>query len=428
MRALREFEAGAEEADDAAAECAARLNELVEERTRELAAANARLKRSEALLAHAQRLSLTGSFAWCPESGAMFWSEQTYRLFEMDPDQPLTPDDIYARLDPRDEQAFRDTVNAARASGEDIDREFRVRTRGGEPRYLRFQIRADRDAEGRLEYFGAIQDVSERRRAERVALQNERRMAEIRSEVAHASRLATVGQLSAAISHDVRQPLSSVVLNGHAGKNWLAGDPPNIAGAIRALDKILAAGERATDILNRTRSFAKKEPPQKTPVNINAVIVDAIGLIESDARRRVVTIATELASRLQEPFADRVQVQQVVMNLLVNAMEALEALDTGAARHVLVRSWNENDREIGVSVGDTGPGVPSDQRGRLFDAFYTTKRDGMGMGLAICRDIIEAHGGRLWVDADRSGGSTFTFILPLEAACDGRAGHEDGAR
>lgn len=387
-----------------------------------LAASNARLRRNQELLLCAQRLSLTGSFEWHPATGLMLWSAETYRLFAIEPGVPLTPELVYDRIHPLDERAFRDTVSAAREGAVDIDREFRVKSADEAGRNLHFMIRARRGAEGRLEYIGAIQDVTQQRREEVGRLESELRIAELRSQATHANRLATVGQLSAAISHDVRQPLASVVISSRAGLNWLSGDSPNIEGARRAFERTLAGGLRATEILERTKSFASKDPPSKATVRIDDIIADTIALVEPDAVQRGITIRTDLEAGLAMPCADRSQIRQVVINLLVNAMDAISELDHDR-RRVTLATWTESPEEVGIGVCDLGPGVSEGERDRLFEAFYTTKPGGMGTGLAICRDIIEAHGGRLWVAPNEPVGARFTFTLPLEPLCDGRASH-----
>lgn len=394
------------------AESAVELDRLVAERTRALAEANENLRKSEVQLAEAQRLSLTGSFIWCPTTGFMHWSAQTYRLFDYDPAMPLEPDRIYERILPDDEQGFRDVIEKARTSTGDFDCEFRVKSADGMGRSLHFVIRARYEPDGCLAYYGAIQDVTERRRAEQEAVRRERRMAEMRNELAHANRLATVGQLSTSISHDVRQPLASLVLSSRAGLNWLACAQPNINAARIAFERIQAAGQRASEILDRTKAFARKAQPSKEFVEINTIVADTVALIAPDARRRAIAVSADLTEGLAAPFSDRVQIQQVILNLAVNAMEAMDGPHEGP-RQVMIRTWKASEDAVGVGVCDTGPGVPQERRGRLFDAFYTTKPGGMGMGLAICRDIIEAHGGKLWMVPNEPGGAAFHLTLPL---------------
>jgi signal transduction histidine kinase len=228
-----------------------------------------------------------------------------------------------------------------------------------------------------------------------------------------------VGQLSTSISHDVRQPLASLVLSSRAGLNWLACAQPNIDAARIAFERIQAAGQRASEILDRTKAFARKAQPSKEFVEINTIVADTVALIAPDARRRAIAVSADLTEGLAAPFSDRVQIQQVILNLAVNAMEAMDGPHEGP-RQVVIRTWKSSEDAIGVGVCDTGPGVPQERRGRLFDAFYTTKPGGMGMGLTICRDIVEAHGGKLWMVPNEPEGAAFHLTLPLLSDRDGR--------
>jgi PAS domain S-box-containing protein len=255
-----------------------------------------------------------------------------------------------------------------------------------------------------------ILDLSERKRAEEAARRSEQRYRQVQSELAHANRVATVGHLSAAISHDVRQPLVGVVTSASAGLNWLAADPPNIGAARRALERVVREGHRAAEVLDRTRALVKKVPPKTEIVGINDVISDAVVVISAEALQRNVALQIELEEDLPPVLADRVQLQQVILNLIINAIEAMSTVD--GRRELTVVSGKDPQGLIYVAVRDTGPGVPQELHSKLFDAFYSTKSDGMGMGLAISRTIVEAHGGRVWVSSNEPQGSIFWFSLP----------------
>jgi PAS domain S-box-containing protein len=255
-----------------------------------------------------------------------------------------------------------------------------------------------------------ILDLTERKRAEEAARRSEQRYRQVQSELAHANRVATVGQLSAAISHDVRQPLVGVVTSASAGLNWLAADPPNIGAARRALERVVREGHRAAEVLDRTRALVKKVPPKTQMVGINDVISDAVVVIGAEAVQRNVALQIELEDDLPPVLADRVQLQQVILNLIINAIEAMSTVD--GRRELTVVSGKDPQDLIYVAVRDTGPGVPQELHSKLFDAFYSTKSDGMGMGLAISRTIVEAHGGRVWVSSNEPRGSIFWFSLP----------------
>jgi C4-dicarboxylate-specific signal transduction histidine kinase len=235
----------------------------------------------------------------------------------------------------------------------------------------------------------------------------------IEATLAHANRVATIGQMSAAISHELRQPLSSVVTNSNAALNWLGNEPPNISEARQSLQRIAAEGLRAGKILDRTRRLMKKEPPKREAVDLNALLVETVTLVMPEARLRKVSIQTDLDDHLPTIFVDRVQIQQVVLNLLSNAVEAVGATGS-SSRDVHLTSSYLTPSVANIAVSDTGPGIPHENLTRLFDAFFTTKTDGLGLGLAICRSIVESHGGRLWADAGLSGGATFHVSLPLD--------------
>lgn len=258
-----------------------------------------------------------------------------------------------------------------------------------------------------------IVDLSARRDAEEAARASNRRYRNLQSELAHANRIATVGQMSAAISHELRQPLMGVVSSGSAGLNWLAAEPPNIAAARRALERAVSEGHRAAQVLERTRSLVAKRPPRNGLFDINAVISDTVALTREQISLSHVTLQMELDETLPRVSADRVQVQQVILNLIINAVEAMASTDT-ALRHLRIVSSRDVADLICVSVHDTGPGVPPDLQEKLFEAFYSTKPDGMGMGLAISRSIMESHGGKLWMTSDESHGAVFRLSFPAD--------------
>jgi len=258
-----------------------------------------------------------------------------------------------------------------------------------------------------------ILDLTERKRAEAEARESERRYQQVQIELAHANRVATMGQLAASIAHEVKQPIAAVVTNAQAGLDWLGAQPPNLEAVRETFGYILGDGMRAGDIIDRIRALIKKAPTRKEALKINEVVVEVMALTRSEVVRNGVLVRTQLAEGLPLIQADRVQLQQVILNLIINAVEAMSCVGEGS-RELLISTSRDTSNSVLVSLQDCGPGLDPNAVDRLFQAFYTTKAEGMGMGLAICRSIIEAHGGRMWAGANEPRGAVFQFNLPLE--------------
>jgi PAS domain S-box-containing protein len=259
---------------------------------------------------------------------------------------------------------------------------------------------------------GFALDLTERNRAEAEAHENERRYRDALMELAHAHRTTTMGQLAASIAHEVNQPITATVTNAEAGLSWLAAQPPNLEQVRQSLDGIVNDGLRAGDVIGRIRALVRKEPQQRVALDINAVVVEVVALTRIEIARNRVMVRTLLAEALPPIQADRVQLQQVILNLIMNAIEAMSAMDDGK-RELLISTFRDASNSLSVSVRDSGPGLDPKTMDRMFDAFFTTKSKGMGMGLAICHSIIETHGGRMWAGANEPRGATFQFTLPL---------------
>jgi PAS domain S-box-containing protein len=251
-----------------------------------------------------------------------------------------------------------------------------------------------------------VLDLTERKRAEQT-------LREVQMELAHANRVATMGQLSASIAHEVKQPIAATVTNAQAGQRWLDRQPPDLEKVRQSLDYIVRDGKRASDVIDRIRALVKKAPSRNDRLDINEAIREVIALSEGEATKTGVAVRTDLAAGLPLIEGDRVQLQQVVLNLIINAIQAMSAVSEGG-RELLIGTGADVSGSILVAVQDTGPGLDPSSADRLFKAFYTTKPGGMGMGLAICRSIIEAHGGRLWASANEPRGAVFQFILRAE--------------
>lgn len=267
--------------------------------------------------------------------------------------------------------------------------------------------------EGGNQGVGFVLDLTARRRAEAEARENERRYREALMELAHANRVTTMGQLTASIAHEVNQPIAAVVTNAHAGLRWLGAEPPNLEEVRQTLGCIISDGMRAGDVVRRIRALIKKAPPRKEALEINELVRDVIALTRGEAAKNRVSVRAQLAEGLPLIRADRVQLQQVILNLIINAVEAMSGVDAGM-RELLISTGSEVAKGVVVRLRDSGPGVDPKVAECLFEPFYTTKAEGMGMGLAICRSIIEAHGGRMWAGANEPRGAVFQFTLPLE--------------
>jgi C4-dicarboxylate-specific signal transduction histidine kinase len=253
-----------------------------------------------------------------------------------------------------------------------------------------------------VEYVGTVMDVTERRRAE-----------EERQALAHANRITTMGQLTASIAHEVNQPIAAVVTNAQAALRWLNMQPPNAEEVRQALDRIVSNGRRAGGVIGRIRALVAKAPPLNDRLDVNEVTREVIALTRSELRSSGTSLQTQLADRLPLVQGDRIQLQQVMLNLILNAVEAMSG-SSETARDLLIRTEQDGSGGVLVAVEDSGPGLQPESLDRLFDAFYTTKPSGMGMGLSICRSIIEAHGGRVWATTNVPRGTVLQFTLPQQ--------------
>ncbi len=297
-------------------------------------------------------------------------------------------------------------------SGEMRFRHFKT----GEPipvLYSAFRI-DDPDTGQPVNVGNVCRDITGRKRAEAEARENERRYGEMQMELAHANRVATMGQLTASIAHEVNQPIAATVTNAQAALRWLRAEPANLEEVQQALTSVARDGRRAGEVISRIRALVNKAPPRKDRLDINGVILEIIELTRGEAVKNGISVSTELADHLSVVEADRVQLQQVLLNLIVNALEAIGGADEGP-RELLISTANVETGGVMVAVRDSGPGLDAAMLERVFESFYTTKPTGLGLGLSICRSIIEAHGGRLWASTDQCRGATFHFTLPADA-------------
>jgi PAS domain S-box-containing protein len=264
---------------------------------------------------------------------------------------------------------------------------------------------------GRRLFTGFIRDITERKRAEAEARESERRHREMQMEVAHANRIATMGQLTASIAHEIAQPIGSARNNARAALNFLDRQPPDLGEVREALGCVVGDADRARDIIDRIRDHIKKAPPRCDRIDLNKAINEVIVLTRSEITKNGVSVQTRLTEGLFPVKGDPVQVQQVVMNLILNAVEAMSSVEA-EVRELLISTEQSQTDGVLVAVRDSGPGINPEQLERVFEAFYTTKSSGVGMGLSICRSIINAHEGRLWADVNEPRGAVFQFTLP----------------
>ena len=257
-------------------------------------------------------------------------------------------------------------------------------------------------------------DITERKRAEEKLRASEQRLLDAQMELARVTRVTSLGELTASIAHEVNQPLAAVVANAEASLRWLNRAIPDLDAARRSVEWVISDGNRASEVIQRVRALAKKSDVEMVPLDVNDVVRKTIALVQRELISQQVSLRTELASPLPMVVGDRVQLQQVIINLVMNGIEAMQSV-TDWSRKLVIRSGQDETRQVIVSVTDCGTGISAENAGRLFTPFFTTKSSGMGMGLSICRSIMEGHGGRLWATANLPHGATFQFTLPVSA-------------
>jgi len=373
------------------------------------------LRRSEAFLAEAQHLSRIGSFSWRVPTDEITWSEQLYRIFQIERDVRVTFELIGTRIHPEDLSVFQEHIERSRRDRSDVQLEFRLRMPDGAVKYVHVaaHIRGDH---GQLEYIGAVQDVTERRASEEA-------LSKARSELSQVARVTSLGVLTASIAHEVNQPLSGIVTNASTCLRMLAADPPNVEGARETAQRTIRDGNRASEVITRLRALFTKKSVTTQSLDLNEATREVIALSLSELQRSRVILRQELAHYLPLVTGDRVQLQQVILNLLRNASDAMSTIDD-RPRDLLIRTDTDDNDRVRLSVRDVGIGFERQAADRLFEAFYTTKNEGMGIGLSVSRSIIERHNGRLWATPNKGPGVTFSFSIP----CRPEGLTSDGAR
>jgi PAS domain S-box-containing protein len=367
------------------------------------------LRRSEAYLVEGQRLTHVGSWAVnIVTRHSLHSSAEHTRLFGFDPEKGVPSfEDFLQRVHPEDQRHVLETFQALTRSGGDLDLHYRIAVPGGPVRYMHavgHPVVKQSRATG--EYVGTTIDVTERKRSE----QERERLRQLEADLAHMNRVSMMGELTASLAHELNQPIAAAITNANTCLRWLMRDQPDLEEVREAAARIVRDGTRAAEIIKSLQSFYKKgAPAQPELVDVTEIIQEMTALLRNEASRWSISVHLELADGIPKAVADRVQLQQVFMNLMLNAIEAMRE----TAGKLEIRSQMDREGQLLISVSDTGVGLPSEKGDKIFDAFFTTKPQGTGMGLAITRSIIEAHGGRLWATGNPARGATFQFTLPL---------------
>jgi PAS domain S-box-containing protein len=364
-----------------------------------------KLRRSAAFLAQAQQLSRTGSFSWRVATDEITWSKELYRIYEFDPKITLTLEVIRTRVHPEDLTLYEKMVEQARNGADDFEWQYRLLMPDKSIKYIHAVAQATRDSGGQLEYIAAVRDVTARRLSDEA-------LDRARSELARVARVMSLGALTASIAHEVNQPLSGIITNASTCMRMLDAEPPNVDGARETAKRTIRDGHRASDVITRLRALFTNKDAVTELVDLNEATLEVIALSRTELERNRVITRAELAAELPLITGDRVQLQQVILNLLRNGSDAMSTVDD-RPRELLFRTEVEAGDRVRLSVQDAGMGFEPQSLDRLFQTFYTTKDDGMGIGLSVSRSIIENHHGRLWATPNDGPGVTFSFWIPL---------------
>jgi PAS domain S-box-containing protein len=372
------------------------------------------LRRRGAWLTQAQRLSHTGNWVYnATTMRYLYWSDESYRIWGFDTLQGLpSRENMWQRIHPDDRDRVWEEVQKALREKKDFSAEFRILLPDGTVKYLEATTYHVFSSHGALlEAVSTHVDVTERKRAQR----EHERLRQLESDLAHMNRLSMMGELAASLAHEINQPIAAARNNARAAMNFLDKQPPDLGEVREALDCVVGDADRAGNIIGRVRDQVKKAPPREERFDLNEAIKEVIILARSAITKNAVSDQIRLTEDALFVEGDRVQLQQVLLNLILNAIEAMGSVQEGP-RELSISTEQTDENSVLVAVRDAGPGIDTKHLERVFEAFYTTKSSGLGMGLPICRSIIDVHGGRLWAEANEPRGAVFQFTLPARKA------------
>jgi PAS domain S-box-containing protein len=363
------------------------------------------LRRSEAYLAEAQRLSHTGSFGWNVGTGQIFWSDETHRIFGSDPTTTPSLELVLDRVHPDDRPRARKIFERASTERSDFSAEPRLMMPDGAVKYVRVLAhRTPGEEPGGLFFVGAVTDVTELKRAD----EEREKLRQLEAEIARFNRVSMMGELAASLTHEIKQPVAGIAADARAVLNWLRRASPEIEEACESVSCIIKGADHVAQIVDHNRALYSRERTQCELIDLNEIIRQMIALLQTAANRQSISIRATLDPDLPTTTGDSVQLRQVLMNLMLNGIEAM----TEEKGELNISSQTTDDGQLEISISDAGSGLPLQEPERIFDAFFTTKASGTGMGLAISRRIIESHGGRLWARANCPRGAVFQFAVP----------------
>jgi len=368
--------------------------------------AEEKLRRSEAFLAEGQRLGQVGSYSWRPATDEITWSAELYRIYELEIGMPVTLELIRSRVHPEDVTLIEKMkmVDQTREGDRDFEWRYRLLMPDHSIKYMHAVAHATRDQDGQSEYMASVQDVTARSLAEEAR-------DKAQSELANVARVMSLGALTASIAHEVNQPLSGIITNASTCLRMLAADPPQLEGARETARRTIRDGNRMSEVIARLRALFRKKEPTTESVNLNDAVLEVIALSIVELQKNRVMLRPELADDLPLVTGDRVQLQQVILNLLRNGSDAMSTVED-RPRQLVIRTERDDGDRVRLTVQDAGIGFDPQAADRLFDPFYTTKGDGMGIGLSVSRSIIERHHGRLWATLNDGPGAAFSFSIP----------------